>query len=157
MNGEAAGMKISEMDYETAETVAKLESQCFSTPWSRGDLINELDNPWAIWLTATEEGRLAGYLGIQYGPDGADIMSIATEPAFRGRGVAKLLLQEMEQRLKALSLQWITLEVRPSNISALALYTSFGFVQVGRRPRYYQKPTEDALLLTKYFKEEPTC
>lgn len=150
-------MKIAEMDHGTVKAVAQLESQCFSTPWSHGDLINELDNPWAIWLTATEESSLAGYLGIQYGPDGADIMAIATDPAFRGKGIAKLLLLEMEQRLKELSLQWITLEVRPSNVSALALYSSLGFVQVGRRPRYYQKPTEDALLLTKYFKEEPAC
>ena len=150
-------MIIATMNQETVEAVAQLESQCFSTPWSHGDLIHELDNPWAIWLTATENDKMAGYLGIQYGPDGADIMSIATEPAFRGKGVAKLLLQEMEQRLIALSLQWITLEVRPSNASALALYKSLGFQQVGRRPRYYQKPTEDALLLTKYFKEEPTC
>ena len=150
-------MIIATMNQETVEAVAQLESQCFSTPWSHGDLVNELENPWAIWLTATENDKLAGYLGIQYGPDGADIMSIATEPACRGKGVAKLLLQEMEQRLIALSLQWITLEVRPSNASALALYKSLGFQQVGRRPRYYQKPTEDALLLTKYFKEEPTC
>ena len=150
-------MIIATMNHETVEAVAQLESQFFSTPWSHGDLVNELENPWAIWLTATENDKLAGYLGIQYGPDGADIMSIATEPAFRGKGVAKLLLQEMEQRLIALSLQWITLEVRPSNASALALYKSLGFQQVGRRPRYYQKPTEDALLLTKYFKEEPTC
>ena len=63
----------------------------------------------------------------------------------------------MELRLKALHLQWITLEVRPSNASALALYTTQGFQQVGRRPKYYQKPTEDALLLTKYFEEEPKC
>ena len=104
-----------------------------------------------------ENGALAGYLGIQYGPDGADIMSIATSPDFRGKGVAKQLLSHMVSQLKALHLKWMTLDVRPSNASALALYTSQGFQQVGRRPKYYQKPTEDALLLTKYFEEEPKC
>ena len=150
-------MNIEVMTEQTVEAVAQLESQCFSTPWSHKDLVSELNNPWAIWITATENDALAGYLGIQYGPDGADIMSIATSPYFRGKGIAKQLLSDMELRLKALNLQWITLEVRPSNVSALALYTSQGFRQVGRRPKYYQKPTEDALLLTKYFEEEPKC
>lgn len=150
-------MTIEPMNPNTVEMVATLEEQCFSTPWSLKDLVSELDNPWAIWITATENGVLAGYLGIQYGPDGADIMSIATSQDFRGKGVAKLLLSHMEQQLKAKNLQWITLEVRPSNTAALALYASQGFRQVGRRPKYYQKPTEDALLLTKYFEEEPIC
>ncbi len=150
-------MTIENMTDQTVEAVARLEAQCFSTPWSHRELISELENTWAIWITAVENGVLAGYLGIQYGPDGADIMSIATSPDFRGKGVAKQLLFHMETRLKALHLKWITLEVRPSNASALALYTSHGFQQVGRRPKYYQKPTEDALLLTKYFEEEPKC
>ena len=150
-------MNIEVMTDQTVDAVALLESQCFSTPWSHKDLISELKNPWAIWITAVENGALAGYLGIQYGPDGADIMSIATSPDFRGKGIAKQLLSHMESQLKALNLKWITLEVRPSNASALALYTSQGFQQVGRRPKYYQKPTEDALPLTKYFEEEPKC
>ena len=150
-------MNIDVMTDQTVDAVAQLESQCFSTPWSHKDLIAELKNPWAIWITAMENDALAGYLGIQYGPDGADIMSIATSPDFRGKGIAKQLLSHMESQLKALNLKWITLEVRPSNASALALYTSQGFQQVGRRPKYYQKPTEDALLLTKYFEEEPKC
>ena len=150
-------MNIEKMTSKTVEAVAKLEAQCFSTPWSHKDLVSELNNPWAIWITAMENDSLAGYLGIQYGPDGADIMSIATSPDFRGKGVAKKLLSHMESQLKDLHLKWITLEVRPSNASALALYASQGFGQVGRRPKYYQKPTEDALLLTKYFEEEPKC
>ena len=145
------------MSQQTVGQVAELEHRCFSTPWSYKDLVSELDNPWAIWLTAMEGDALIGYLGIQYGPDGADIMSIATDPAFRGKGAAKQLLSAMEQQLRALKLQWITLEVRPSNESARKLYESMGFQQVGRRPRYYQKPTEDALLLTKYFREESEC
>ncbi len=150
-------MIIEPMTAQAVDDVAALEAQCFSTPWSHKDLVSELKNPWAIWITATESSQLAGYLGIQYGPDGADIMSIATSPNFRGKGIARQLLSHMEQLLIAKKLKWITLEVRPSNASALALYASQGFQQVGRRPKYYQKPTEDALLLTKYFEEGPKC
>jgi ribosomal-protein-alanine N-acetyltransferase len=104
---------------------------------------------------ALEENTLAGYLGVQFGPDGGDIMTIATDPGFRGRGVGKRLLKTMVQKLQEKNLQWLTLEVRPSNAPALKLYESFGFRQVGRRPNYYKNPREDALLLTKFFEEGP--
>lgn len=147
-------MTILPMTRETAGAVADLEEQSFPTPWSRKDILAELENPWAIWLTAMEGDTLMGYLGVQYGPDGGDIMSIATAPAARGKGTAKALLARMEEILREKGLRWLTLEVRPSNQSAIGLYASRGFRQVGRRPRYYQKPTEDAILMTKYFTEE---
>lgn len=134
--------------------VAALEKLAFSTPWSENAICGELDNEWAIWLVALEGDILAGYLGVQFGPDGGDIVTVATDPAFRGKGVAKKLLQEMIARLRAKDLRYLTLEVRPSNAPALGLYESLGFRQVGRRPRYYRNPTEDALLLTLYFEEE---
>ena len=150
-------MEIKPMTTETAAQVAALEAACFSTPWSETSIRSELDNEWAIWLVALEGEALAGYLGVQYGPDGGDIMTIATAPEFRGQGVGTRLLTVMEQRLRDKRLQWLTLEVRPSNTAAVGLYTALGFQEVGRRKRYYKKPTEDALLMTKYFEEEPKC
>lgn len=150
-------MEIKPMTTETVAQVAALEAACFSTPWSEASIRSELDNQWAIWLVALEGEALAGYLGVQYGPDGGDIMTIATAPQFRGQGVGTRLLTAMEQRLRDKRLQWLTLEVRPSNTAAVGLYTALGFQEVGRRKRYYKKPTEDALLMTKYFEEEPKC
>ena len=150
-------MNIEPMTTETVAQGAAMEAAAFSTPWSEASIRAELDNEWALWLVALEGPALAGYLGVQYGPDGGDIMTIATAPEFRGKGVAKGLLAAMEERLREKRLQWLTLEVRPSNVAAVGLYQSQGFRQVGRRPRYYKKPTEDALLMTKFFEEEPIC
>ena len=147
-------MILEPMTETTAAQVAALEAACFSTPWSEASIRSELENPYAIWLVALEGGDLAGYLGVQYGPDGGDIMTIATAPQFRGRGVAARLLAAMIGQLRQKNLQWLTLEVRPSNLPALRLYGSQGFREVGRRKRYYRHPTEDALLMTKYFEEE---
>lgn len=146
-------MTIEPMTTKTLPRVAALEAASFSTPWSESSIRSELDNEWAIWLVAMEGDALAGYLGVQYGPDGGDILTIATDPAFRGRGVAKQLIAAMTETLKQKGLQWLTLEVRPSNASALGLYEKMGFRQVGRRKRYYTNPTEDALLMTLYFEE----
>lgn len=145
------------MTKETVAQVAALEAAAFSTPWSEVSIRAELDNEWAIWLVALEGETLAGYLGVQFGPDGGDVMTIATAPEFRGKGVGKRLLAAMEERLTEKHLQWLTLEVRPSNAAAIRLYETQGFREVGRRPRYYKKPTEDALLMTKFFEEEPKC
>jgi ribosomal-protein-alanine N-acetyltransferase len=142
------------MNEDMVEAVAALEAVCFSTPWSEASIRSELENPYSIWLVALEEEKLAGYLGVQFGPDGGEIMTIATDPEFRGRGVGKRLLKTMVQKLQEKNLQWLTLEVRPSNAPALKLYEAFGFRQVGRRPNYYKNPREDALLLTKFFEEE---
>lgn len=147
-------MKLQPMTMEYVPQVAALEKVCFSTPWSESSIGGELQNQWAIWLVALEGDALAGYLGVQYSPDGADIMTIATAPAFRGRGVGRALIAEMAARLKSMGLQWLTLEVRPSNTAALGLYEAMGFQQVGRRPRYYRDPVEDAILMTLFFEEE---
>ena len=123
-------------------------------PWSGTSIRAELENPYAIWLAALDGDTLAGYMGVQFGPDGGDIMTIATAPEFRGQGVGKKLISAMVEMLKEKELQWLTLEVRPSNTAAVGLYKALGFREVGRRPRYYKKPTEDALLMTLFFEEE---
>lgn len=147
-------MKIEIMTETTVPEVAALEASTFSTPWSETSIRAELENPYALWLVAMEGDCLAGYLGTQFGPDGGDIMTIATAPEFRGHGVGKTLISAMVARLKEHHLRWLTLEVRPSNTAAVGLYRALGFQEVGRRPRYYKKPTEDALLMTLFFEEE---
>lgn len=147
-------MKIEHMTEAVVPQVAALEAACFSTPWSESSIRSELENPYAIWLVAMEGDALAGYLGVQFGPDGGDIMTIAMAPAFRGQGIGKQLLSAMVQILREKQLGWLTLEVRPSNAAAVGLYEAMGFREVGRRPRYYKKPTEDALLMTLLFEEE---
>lgn len=147
-------MKLEPMTEAHIPQIAALEAASFSTPWSESSIRAELSNPYALWLTAMDGECLAGYLGVQFGPDGGDIMTVATDPVFRRRGVAKNLICAMTEILRAKRLQWLTLEVRPSNVSAVGLYKALGFREVGRRPRYYKKPTEDALLMTLFFEEE---
>ena len=105
-------MILEPMTETTAPLVAALEAESFSTPWSETSIRAELENPYAIWLTALEGDTLAGYMGVQFGPDGGDIMTIATAPEFRGQGVGKGLIAAMTDRLRENGLRWLTLEVR---------------------------------------------
>lgn len=127
--------------------VADLEKTCFSAPWSEASVRAELTNPLSLWLVAVMDGTVIGYVGSQTVLDEADMMNLAVAPAFRRRGVARTLVEALGQALRKRGVTSLTLEVRASNAAAIGLYQGLGFTQVGRRPRYYAKPTEDALIL----------
>ena len=129
--------------------VAALEQVCFSDPWSENSVRSELENPLSAWLIALEGETVVGYVGSQTVLDEADIMNVAVAPGYRRQGIARLLLERLEEALRARKVHSLTLEVRASNEPAKALYASLGYVQVGRRPNYYFKPREDALILRK--------
>ncbi len=140
---------IREMQLGDTFSIAELEKECFSMPWPQQAVASELTNPLSLWLVAENDGCFAGYVGSQAVLDEADMMNIAVSPAFRRKGVAQRLVLELVDRLAANAVRCLTLEVRASNESAISLYEKLGFIQVGRRPSYYQKPKEDALILRK--------
>ena len=129
--------------------IAEMEKLCFSDPWSENSIRYELTNPLSYWLVALEEDRVAGYVGSQTVLDGADMMNIAVHPDFRRRGLAEALVSRLVAELRERGVLCLTLEVRVSNDPAICLYEKLGFSQVGRRPNYYRKPKEDALILRK--------
>lgn len=142
-------MTIEAMTRAHIAPIAALEAVCFQDPWPETAIESELNNPLSLWLVAEENGTVVGYVGSQTVLGEADIMNVAVDPGFRRRGVARALLTQLQQRLAAQQVHSLTLEVRVSNASAISLYSGLGFVQVGRRPNYYHKPKEDALILRK--------
>ena len=132
--------------------IAALESLCFSRPWSERMLAEELENQCAAFLTATDEaGQVLGYAGLLVAADEGYITNVAVHPQQRRRGIAAKLLQVFCDFAQAHHLAFLTLEVRPSNEAAIALYQRFGFTERGRRRNYYDLPKEDALILTRDF------
>ncbi len=146
-------MTIRLMKREDVSQIANLEKICFSDPWSENSIASELDNRLSCWLVAEEQGRVVGYVGSQSVLDMADMMNIAVDPEYRRQGIAEQLILALTQNLMVKGIVALLLEVRVSNASAIALYEKLGFAQVGRRPRYYHNPREDALILRKEFTE----
>lgn len=131
------------------EAVSELEALCFSDPWSADALAEELANPCARFLVALDGGTVVGYLGCHHIAGEGFIANVAVHPNHRRRGIAlKLVATAIEQ---GASLSRLTLEVRESNTTAIALYRSLGFVKDGVRPRFYTHPTEDAGIYSYYF------
>jgi len=142
-------MTILKMNESHVGQVAELEKICFSDPWSENSVASELNNKLALWLVAVEGERVAGYIGSQTVLGETDMMNVAVHPDFRRKGIAEAIILELIQQLKAMESHCLTLEVRASNVPAIALYEKLGFSQIGRRKNYYRNPREDALILRK--------
>lgn len=145
-------VRIVPMNADHLDEVAELERICFSTPWSRNMLAEELDNMLSAFLVALDDrDRVVGYAGVQVILDEGYITNIAVRPECRRQGIAAKLLQVFMDFAKANQLSFLTLEVRASNYDAIALYGSRGFRSMGRRKNYYEHPREDALIMTREF------
>ena len=152
-------VKVVPMHPDHLDELARLEKICFSRPWSRAMLAEELDNQCAAFLVAVEPvtGKVAGYAGLLVMADEGYITNVAVFPEYRRRGVAEQLIAVFDKFARGNRLAFLTLEVRPSNTAAIALYQGFGFEEAGRRRNYYDLPKEDALIMTKEYDygEEP--
>ena len=137
------------MNESHVASIVELEKLCFSDPWSADSIASELVNPLSYWLVAEIDGQVAGYVGSQSVMGEADMMNVAVDERYRGRGIAKNLILNLIERLKSNEVYSLALEVRTSNVAAIGLYNGLGFSQVGRRPNYYSNPKEDALILRK--------
>ncbi len=147
---------ISPMQESDISEIAEIESLCFSQPWSENGLRNELRNENAHFLSARFGSRVLGYIGIIEICGVAEITNVAVHPEFRRLKIAEKLLKSAENGAMQRGCNEITLEVRLSNQAAISLYTKRGYKEVGKRPGFYEKPKEDALLMTKFFSEEET-
>ena len=150
-------IQIVPMNADHLEELEKLERLCFSRPWSRKMLAEELENMLSAFLVALDDNdRVVGYAGLQVILDEGYITNVAVRPECRRNGIAGKLLQVFLDFGQANHLAFLTLEVRASNYDAIALYGSRGFRSVGRRKNYYEHPKEDAIIMTREFNTDGT-
>lgn len=147
-------MKIIEVAAEHLDAIEAIENACFSLPWTRGQLERQMLADNCVFLAALDEnGKVLGYVGLLTVLDEGYISNVAVAPEHRRRGVADALIQALAARVRD-RLSFLTLEVRESNLAAIRLYEKHGFVLVGKRKDYYDKPKEAALLMTLFLKKE---
>ena len=146
--------QIVPMDRSHIDQIAQLEQACFSSPWTANMLTDALFDTQASFIVAEdEEGNVLGYAGLHVIVDEGYIDNVAVEPDARRHGVASALL-DVFCRFGEANLAFLSLEVRASNAAAIGLYEKHGFAQVGLRKNYYEKPKEDAVIMTRFFKED---
>ena len=139
-----------EMKPEDADAVEAVEKASFSVPWSRKSFWEEAANERTYYLLALDDDEVIGYAGTWILDDEAQITNVAVAPEYRGQKVGAGLMTELIKEAKKRGATRMTLEVRPSNAAALALYKKFGFRDCGHRPHYYLDNGEDAVIMWNF-------
>ena len=114
--------------------------------------IAELENENSHFIVAVSDDVM-GYIGVQEICGEAYITNIAVFGEYRNQGIGRSLLKKAVDGAKSRNCEFITLEVRESNESAISLYKSEGFEVAGVRKSFYTDPTENGIIYTKYFNE----
>lgn len=141
-------MTVREPRSADVATLESAEQSCFSDPWPARFFIAELFAP-ARFNRVVEggDGTLVAYLFSAWQYLDLHILKVATVPGSRRAGIGRRLMLLAEDHARAAGGESITLEVRPNNLAAIAMYDGLGFTLVGRRPSYYQDG-EDAQIMT---------
>ena len=148
-------LKFRRMLASDAEEIAAIAEMTFAMPWSRKDFWAEATNENAVYVVGVLENEVEGvskekivaYAGVWISFEEAQVTNVAVHPDYRGRGFGTELFAKLIETVKLLNVTAITLEVRPSNESAIKLYEKFGLRSVGRRKGYYIDNNEDALIM----------
>ncbi len=127
--------------------VAEIEKSCFSLPWSEDAFYGEIDNPLATYVVAAEEKHVLGFAGVHIISGEGYITNIAVSENARRRGIGQMMLEKLIDICRS-KCTFLTLEVRKSNIPAISLYEKLGFENLGIRKNFYEKPIEDAVIMT---------
>ncbi len=140
---------IRELTAADAPAVSKIEEETFSMPWSVQDFLEMVEADYAYYYVAETDGEIAGCCGIRNIVGEGEITNVVVAQKYRGRGIGRALMEYMLKEAPFHGIGDCTLEVRVSNTPAIKLYESLGFKGEGIRPRFYEKPVEDALIMWK--------
>jgi ribosomal-protein-alanine N-acetyltransferase len=145
MNG--VNIVFEKLSFTHLREVLEIERLSFPQPWSQALFEREINFPLSNFYVAVIDGRLAAYGGFWQVLDEGHIVSLAVHPGYRRQGLGKGVLSFLLEKMGALSINRVLLEVRNSNVGARQLYESFDFAITGRRAKYYQG--EDAVLMER--------
>lgn len=147
----AASFQIDPLTPADIPAAAAVEQRAYATTAPHPDLAGELENSLAHYFalkSLTPPAELVGLAGYWLIAGEMHVITIAIDPRWKRAGLGQWLLLAMLAHTQTHAAEVATLEVRPSNLPAIALYHKFGFELAGRRPRYYPDTGEDALILT---------
>jgi [ribosomal protein S18]-alanine N-acetyltransferase len=141
--------QVRKFESRHATGVAKILRQSpEAAEWSLKS-IEQLDQRGEIGWVVDSDGAVSGFLVARAVVSEAEILNLCVDPEKRRTGNAAALLQAAIAELQRLRVETVFLEVRASNQPALSFYEKHGFAPNGRRPAYYQNPTEDAVLMMR--------
>lgn len=143
-------MQFRRMTEQDIDEVVAIEDQIYPHPWSRGNFVDSIRSDYQAWVLRAGEGRLLGYFLLMLAVDEAHLLNISVRGDMHGRGLGRFQLQKIVALARQQGVLSVLLEVRPSNLRALAVYERYGFVRIGLRKNYYPADSggrEDAIVM----------
>ena len=140
---------IRPMGKEDVEIISRLEEETFSMPWSRDAFLEMITKEDAGYYVAEKNGQVIGGCGVLMAAGEGNITNVVVDKKERNKGIGTKMLQYLIEDGYKKGLQAFTLEVRISNAAAIHVYEKLGFFSEGIRPNFYEKPTEDAMIMWK--------
>jgi ribosomal-protein-alanine N-acetyltransferase len=143
-------MEIKSAKADCADALSYIHNNCFNEKWSENEFKTLMENEklWKFFVAENEKEPI-GYISSYLIVDEANIVNIAVLEKYRKMGYGSLILEKFISFCKENGILKIMLEVRKSNIGAIALYEKYGFYKVGESKNHYKNPTEDAFLMNK--------
>lgn len=142
-------LEIREMQQRDLTQVIEIENEVFSVPWSQKGFAASLEMKETLYLAVFQEDQLIGYCGMLMVADEGEITNVAVRKAYRGQHIGYSMLAELLFEGRRRGVERFFLEVRESNQYAIKLYKKLGFSSIGKRRNFYEKPTEDAVIMWK--------
>ncbi len=141
------------MQMDDLDAVMQIEPTIYSNPWTRGNFSDSLNSGYSAWVLESG-GEIIGYALMMMVMDEAHLLNLSVAKSYQKRGLGRYLLEHMLKIAKNHKAANMFLEVRPSNISAIALYENMGFCEMAVRrgyypadPKIFKSGREDAVLM----------
>jgi ribosomal-protein-alanine N-acetyltransferase len=145
-----AVMELARMRLEDLPEVLAIENDVYPYPWTRGNFLDSMYSGYETWVLREPSGMLAGYFLLMCAVDEAHLLNISVRRDLHGKGVGRKQLDKVMALAREKGMQSVLLEVRPSNLRALAMYERYGFSRIGIRRGYYpadEGRREDAIVM----------
>lgn len=136
------------MQMDDLDTIMLIEPTIYTHPWTRGNFSDSLNSGYSAWILEADQ-KIIGYALLMMVLDEAHLLNLSVAKSHQKQGLGRYLLEHMLQIAQNHKAANMFLEVRPSNISAIALYENMGFCEMAVRRNYYpaHDGREDAVLM----------
>lgn len=142
-------MSLRRADIEDVDAIYAVEIDCFSIPWSKQSIEDDLiSEERTLYYVLEDGGEVIGYAGAWMVAGEGQITNVAVKKSFRQDGNGTMLVRKLVRELFRKGMVEVFLEVRISNVAALTLYRRLGFTVKGIRKAYYDNPEEDAYIMS---------
>ncbi len=153
-----ANLRLRPMQMDDLDAIMQIEPTIYSHPWTRGNFSDSLQNGYSSWvledISFGKTSEMIGYALLMMIMDEAHLLNLSVAKQMQKQGLGRFLLEHMIATAKTHKALNMFLEVRPSNISAIALYENMGFCEIAVRRGYYpadlktsETGREDAVLM----------